>query len=41
MRPAMSFGIMPAPGAESVPNGRSPLMANTPIPSAMKAPPAT
>ena len=38
--PAISFGIMPAPGAEMVPNGRSPLSANTSTPSAMKKRPA-
>ena len=38
IRPAISFGIMPAPGAERVPNGRSPLSANTTMPSATKAP---
>ena len=29
IRPAISFGIMPAPGDDSVPNGRSPLSAST------------
>ena len=33
IRPAISFGIMPAPGDEMVPNGRSPLSANTSTPS--------
>jgi hypothetical protein len=37
----MTFGIMPAPGADSVPNGRSPLTAKISAPSAMKAAPAT
>ena len=27
--PISSFGIMPAPGADSLPNGRSPESANT------------
>ncbi len=41
IRPSTSFGIMPAPGEASVPNGRSPLMAKTSAPAAMNAPPAT
>ena len=28
----MSFGSMPAPGADRLPNGRSPLIANTTMP---------
>ncbi len=38
--PATSFGIMPAPGNDSVPTGRSPLSANTKRPKAAKTPPA-
>ena len=30
--PATSFGIMPAPGIDRLPNGRSPLSANTSAP---------
>src|SRR5688500_12961957 len=41
IRPVISFGIMPAPGADSRPNGRSPLIAKTPMPSATNAAPAT
>ena len=41
IKPATSFGIMPAPGDDSVPNGRSPLTANTTTPTATKTPPAT
>ncbi len=41
MNPAISFGSMPAPGAERRPNGRSQPITNTATPSAMKAPPAT
>ena len=41
INPATSFGIMPAPGNDSVPTGRSPLSASTPIPSATKTLPAT
>ena len=38
--PATSFGIMPAPGNDSVPTGKSPLSANTKRPKATKTPPA-
>ena len=41
IRPAISFGIMPAPGSDMVPNGRSPLIANTRTPNAKNATPAT
>src|SRR5215467_9459865 len=41
IRAQMSFGIMPAPGNASVPNGRSPLTASTASAAAMAAPPAT
>jgi hypothetical protein len=37
----MTFGIIPAPGASSVPKGRSPLAAKISAPSAMNAAPAT
>src|SRR5690242_8719872 len=36
---ASSFGIMPALGADSVPNGRSPLIAKMRMPKAMNTPP--
>ena len=39
--PAISFGSMPAPGSDMVPNGRSPLIANTRTPNAKNATPAT
>src|SRR5712671_7104433 len=41
IRAQTSFGIMPAPGNANVPNGRSPLTANTASAAAMAAPPAT
>ena len=34
------FGIMPAPGADRLPNGRSPESANTMMPNTTKAAPA-
>src|SRR5215468_4054156 len=40
IRAQTSFGIMPAPGNASVPNGRSPLTASTASAAAMAAPPA-
>src|SRR5215468_1803243 len=40
IRAQMSFGIMPAPGNASVPNGRSPLTASTASAAAMAALPA-
>src|SRR5690348_10287380 len=39
IRVASSLGIMPALGADSVPNGRSPLIAKTRMPKAMNTPP--
>src|ERR1700694_3540789 len=41
INPAMSFGIMPAPGAVRVPKGRSPLIAKTTRLKMIKAAPAT
>ena len=41
MSAAITFGIIPAPGADSVPNGRSPLEAMITTPSAMNTAPAT
>src|ERR1043165_5970938 len=41
INPVTSFGIMPAPGADRLPNGRSPLNANTARPNRMNAAPAT
>src|SRR6187399_2208809 len=41
INPMTSFGIMPAPGADRLPNGRSPLNANTARPNRTKAAPAT
>src|SRR5262249_31979836 len=38
-KPATSLGIMPAPGNDSVPNGKSPLSAKTSAPKATKVPP--
>jgi hypothetical protein len=36
-----AFGIMPAPGADRLPKGSSPLIAKTTMPSAMNVAPAT
>jgi hypothetical protein len=41
IRPVTSFGIMPAPGDDRLPNGRSRDSANTRTPKATNAPPAT